>query len=124
MAAWEENYNRRREQRYIEGELLRQLKYRCKRRALPFDLTAEYLEDLFEAQAGLCALTGIQMDFERSGTGKRSAYMASVDRIVPERGYVQGNVRWVIFAVNMALSNWGEAVFAEIARRYVAHTSV
>jgi hypothetical protein len=56
--------------------------------ALPFDLTPEYLVSIYPAD-GLCPY--LQLPLVRgSGNGPLTA---SVDRIIPPLGYIQGNVR-------------------------------
>lgn len=96
--------------------------FEAKRRAakagLPFDLTLEFLNGLQVAQNNSCALTGIP--FAPSKGGRNNPYVLSLDRIDSSRGYTQDNVRLVIFAMNAALGPWGEAVFEEVAKAYLA----
>jgi hypothetical protein len=106
--------------RYIVSDI----KTRAKIKNLNFDLTAEYIEELFKTQKGVCAVTKLPMNFERSGWMKRNPYMASIDRIIPEQGYTKENIRWVLYAVNLALCNWGEGVFKKIAESYMKLNSI
>ncbi len=57
-----------------------------------------------------CEATGIE--FESSG-----AFMKSLDRRVPEQGYVPDNVQIVVQIHNVARGAWGDYDLA----RYVAH---
>ena len=98
------------------GGTYRNCKTRSKRLGVPFDLDGEYLRSLFEEQGGECKLTGLAMTTD----GVKGPYTASVDRIVPEKGYTKGNVRWVCWAVNAGLGDWGEADFARVASAYCA----
>lgn len=71
---------------------------RAKQLGLPFDLTQEWAESIW---TGKCAVTGLP--FRRWIRGKNPGprnFSASIDRIKASRGYVQGNCRFVIFAVN------------------------
>ena len=66
------------------------LKGHCKRSNIPFNLTSKYLIDLWNKQQGKCFYTDIDLEFElRQGTKGNTV---SVDKIIPEKGYVKGNV--------------------------------
>jgi len=96
---------------------------RMKKRGGDFDLTLEDARVILDSQKGVCALTGLPMDLaeRRSSTkGPRNPYQLSLDRIDPSKGYVKGNVRMVLWAMNAALSVWGEEVFAPIAQAFIA----
>lgn len=71
---------------------LTNIKVRAKKKGLPFDLT---LEDLFFPD--LCPVLGIPM-VERSG--KFNDNSPSIDRLIPEKGYVKGNVRIISYRAN------------------------
>lgn len=96
-------------------------RFRAKARALPFDITPEYVKEIICQQDERCALTGLK--FALSGPlAKPGPFHPSLDRIDSKGGYVRGNVRVVCFAVNIALREWGEAVFLKIAEAAV-HTA-
>lgn len=67
------------------------------KRQLEVEIEVEYLEDLWEAQNGRCAITGVRMT-----TRFGSLFAASPDRIDSSRGYVKGNVQLVSKAANLA----------------------
>lgn len=70
-----------------------------------------------------CALTGIafNVDFRTAGAG--GTHLApSPDRIGPGLGYVQGNVRWVLWAVHRAKGEMPEELFLHICREVAANT--
>lgn len=99
---------------------------RMKKSGGDFDLTFADAQTLLDSQKGVCALTGLPMDLaERRGStkGPRNPFQLSLDRIDPSKGYVKGNVRMVLWAMNAALSVWGEEVFAPIAQAFIAHRS-
>lgn len=74
-------------------------RFECKKRGLPFDLDHEYLESLWEQQGGLCAISGIEMTPPNSSSAFEIA--ASLDRIECDKGYIKGNVRWILNCINM-----------------------
>lgn len=68
-------------------------------------------------KAGVCEMTGIP--FDMNAAGKRRWNSPSIDRIDSRKGYVYGNVRFILWSVNASLSNWGEAVFELIAAAWM-----
>lgn len=89
---------------------------RAKARGLPFalgDREQRIIEGILER--GECEMTGIKF----SGPGKRSGFSASLDRIVPAKGYVPGNVRVVCLAMNSALGDWGEEPLREVMKTWL-----
>jgi len=65
----------------------------------PYSITEEDLLNLWEAQNGKCALSGVHMTYEKDGKGRKD-FNASVDRFNTEAGYVPGNVQLVCDRVN------------------------
>lgn len=65
-----------------------------------WNITAEYLNTLWENQDGKCALSGVQMTHHRDGSGIKE-FNASIDRIDQERGYEPGNVQLVCYRINI-----------------------
>lgn len=109
-------------ERRLEAEALivlrrtmKSIRSRCTWKNLPFDLTTEFLADLAKEQNYRCALTGMKFKLQKNGPFRVDPYALTVDRIEPQKGYVQGNVRLICFAMNLALMNWGEDVFASFA---------
>jgi hypothetical protein len=92
---------------------------RSQKQGLAFDLTLDFILRLHKQQHGLCALTGLTMDMGSPKIGRSRPFIPSLDRIEADKGYTQTNVRLVCWAVNAALSQWGEAQFASICRAYI-----
>jgi len=103
--------------RYAVSDSLPRARSRAAQCHLPFDLTPEFVADLMRSQNFVCAVSGLRFDLFRTGAREKKVrlpFRPSLDRITPERGYIQDNVRIVCFAVNMALSDYGDDVFHEI----------
>jgi hypothetical protein len=81
----------------IDNKVWHRIKDRCRARGLDLDITPKYLYELYEAQDGKCALSGVPIFFGRL---RRDETTASPDRIDPKKGYIKGNVRWVHKVVN------------------------
>lgn len=69
--------------------------------------------ELFTAQAGACAVSGLPMTWTNG-----CAYRISIDRISNTKGYIAGNVRLVCVFVNNALGTAGmDEYYAYMAAR-------
>lgn len=100
-------------------------KNRSKAANLIFDIDSNYLTKLWEQQNGRCALTGIEFDLTPPSKGQTVKPSApSIDRIVPSAGYTKGNVRLVIYHMNVALSEYGTDQFELLARKFLASRGV
>ncbi len=75
-----------------------------------FNLTLEYLKQLWDEQKGICPYTGWKLDNPRTSGGKRikSPTRASLDRKDSSKGYVVGNVQFVCFMANCAKNEFNE----------------
>lgn len=58
------------------------------------------------------------------GRWQKHPFVPSVDRKVPELGYVQSNCRVVCLIVNEAMNRWGEGPLRQLARRLVSQELV
>jgi hypothetical protein len=92
-------------------ELFRKLVKRAAKKQMAVGITWEWLEG--RIASGRCELTGVPFDLSRYGS--HGPYAPSVDRIDSSRGYELDNCRVILWALNMAFSNWGEETFAPIA---------
>jgi hypothetical protein len=97
------------------GKLLAAAKYRAKKKDLPIDINKSHLVRLWEKQDGKCAFSGRPLVLQ-SGAGRVHPDSPSLDRIVPELGYIKGNVRIVTYHVNVCLSEFGDEALLELAR--------
>jgi hypothetical protein len=80
--------DRERKRRECLGySMLSLAKQRAKKKQLPFDLDEEYLKSIIPDK---CPVLGVSL---KRGVGKFDSCSPSLDRIVPELGYVKGNVR-------------------------------
>lgn len=100
---------------YKLKRLLNGSKTRAHSKSLPFNLTLDYLKEMYEEQEGLCAVTNKPFCFTSHPT-KHVADKDSVslDRVDPKLGYTQGNVRFVTFQVNCAKGFYTDEEFYEM----------
>lgn len=86
----------------ISGEFFSRLKRKAKQRGIEFDLTIEYLWQVFIEQGGRCAFTGTKLSFPKSSKKMHSRRAtASLDRIYSNKPYVKGNVQWTHKKINL-----------------------
>lgn len=105
--------------RRICAALCNDVRKRAKKRGLPFDLDTTYLAGVLYMSGGFCQVSGRKMDSDfRLGSWRRP-WAPSIDRVIPDRGYVKGNVRFVCVAANIAMNEWGEGVLRELAQHVV-----
>lgn len=90
---------------------INQAKSNNKRNNRSFNITLEYMHDLWKAQQGRCKYTNQELFIE-----KEHPATLSIDKIKPEKGYVEGNVQWVAWAVNRAKGDLEEEVFLRMCK--------
>jgi hypothetical protein len=97
---------------------LSQYRARSKKRGLPeCNLDADYLVTLFHAQAGKCYYTGETLTWDNHGNIVARKDSMSVDRLIPELGYVRGNVVICGYTTNTSKGDRTEADFYSFCER-------
>ena len=94
--------------------MVRGARTRAKQSGLEFDLDQHKHEIQKRVDAGYCELTGIPFNLN----GGRTWDTPSLDRVVPEKGYVYSNVRVVCRAINCMLGNWGPEIMENVFSKY------
>ena len=84
-------------------KLLSKIKIRTKKKNIPCNLDIDYLVSIFP-DPPICPATGKKIFF---GLGYETRHLSpSIDRIIPSKGYVKGNVRWVSFMANAIMNEF------------------
>jgi len=83
-------------------------KHRAKIKNIPFNLTAEYLLSI---APDFCPIFNSPLSWCRRGGKSVKQDCPSLDKIIPELGYIEGNVQWVSFKANAMKFN---ATFDEL----------
>ena len=95
------SFIRPRTSKQIIGQLLSNTKWRANKKNIAFDVNKDYLQQLYDKQNGVCALSGQPIIFAITRTAhKKGETTASIDRIDSCKGYVKGNVQWVHKRIN------------------------
>lgn len=101
--------------RYPEKLLVTLAKQRSKRYGVPFNITAEYIKSCVPSD-GCCPVT--LQPFE-CGAGKVGPRSMTLDRIIPELGYIPGNILVVSHLANTIKSNCTDPVIFLRVSKYV-----
>lgn len=84
---------------FMLGQIVGRIRGRARKKGVPCDLTNDLFRELWAKQKGQCYYTGRSMTLGVSTRYVFDMDQVSVDRIRPEKGYVEGNVvlccRWV-----------------------------
>lgn len=92
-------------------------KHTAKDKKVDFNLTVDYLVELFNKQKGLCYYTGEKLDVViMLGRGQRKNLFScpnhfSLDRLIPKKGYIMGNVAWCTYQANTCKNQLSEEQF-------------
>lgn len=84
----------------------------AEKRGIYFELSMDYLWNLFERQQRKCAITGDLIE---------SFDNASLDRINSEDGYVEGNVQWVTYQANVSKHTMTMEQLYEFCKKVLNH---
>lgn len=87
---------------------------RAKAKGVPFNITEEYLESIW---TGVCPVfnTALRMPMQGNKKDHFSKDKPSLDRIVPAKGYVVGNVVWISNQANAIKFNANSADIQAVA---------
>lgn len=97
----------------IQYHYIRNIWSRAIEKGLDFNLTGEYIWQLFLSQDRKCALTGLSLT---PPTNTVTAFTASLDRIDSSNGYVIGNVQWVHKWINIMKWDLSQSEFINMCR--------
>lgn len=109
-----------RKNKYITGLVYQNIKSGAIKRKKEFNLTKDYLSDLYLKQDKKCALTGLDIKLSETAKEHQTGYTtASLDRIDSSKGYVEGNVQWVHKRINIMKWTDNEEEFIDWCRKVV-----
>lgn len=76
---------------------------RCKKSKLKMEITWEYFLEIYNKQSGICYFSGNEMRLAR-GQGNNWK-CCTVDKVIPEKGYVEGNIIFLTKKYNTVKNN-------------------
>jgi hypothetical protein len=93
------------------------IEQRAKERKLEFNLTREYIWDLFIKQEKKCSISGFDIQLVKSEHHLLFLEQtASLDRIDSSKGYIIGNVQWLHKDINRLKWNLEENKLFELCK--------
>lgn len=98
----------------ITLSILNRIKGKAMLRKIPFNLSLEYLWNLFLQQNGKCAITGDDLGSIRE---------ASLDRIDSSLGYIENNVQWVTKQANKCKHILSMKELYEFSQKVINHAN-
>lgn len=105
------------------ANLITTSKYRAKIKGRAHTISVKDLRILYEAQEGLCALSGKRMIIRGTKCAADSPYSISLDRIDPDGGYTQDNIWLVCTGVNLMKSRLTTESFLDFCRCVVENNN-
>lgn len=101
----------RRGRKQLLVDKVRVAKSRCKKKEWEFEISYEYISELYERQGGLCYYTGKPMKLCRNDQNA-----ASIDRLDSKKGYTKTNVVLCTWAINRMKQEVGVSEFLSLCK--------
>jgi hypothetical protein len=87
-------------------------------------LTKEYLLDIFKKQNGKCYYSGLELNIVKSKVEKtHDPFKMSLDCVVPELGYTEGNVVWCAYCINALKLEMSQQEMLGVCKKIVDNLS-
>tara|TARA_Y100001980_G_C14516232_1_gene291543 strand:+ start:38 stop:1360 length:1323 start_codon:yes stop_codon:yes gene_type:complete len=86
---------------------------RNKSKKLPFNIDENWIVN--EMKKGKCSVSGIPFDWRKQSVYVKYPFSPSLDKIIPEKGYVKGNVRMTCLIFNTGRQNTPDKFIKEFA---------
>lgn len=100
------------------------MKKRAIDRKKEYNITVDYIRNVWEKQKGICPYTGWQLILPLGIIGwkdkENNIYRASLDRIDSSKGYIEGNIQFVSIMANYAKNNFTDKDLLEFCRAVVS----
>ncbi len=104
----------------LSSTFFSRIKEGAKARNIKMEVSIEYIFNLLTLQNYKCALSGLDLIMSKTFSQDRSNSVncttASLDRINPKLGYIEGNVQWVHKDVNIMKNDYDEKDFIKICK--------
>lgn len=106
----------------ISSKYITKTHERAKRKKIDFNLTLEFLWELYQKQNEKCALTGEPINF--GNNSKSTGATASIDRIDSKKGYTKDNVQWVHVEINYMKHKFSNNKFFDWCKKIINYNKI
>ena len=102
------------------GRAIQNARNRSKKKNIPFELTKEYIVDLFERQDGRCYYSDIKLNIVKKNKERtHDPFKMSLDCVDSNLGYVKDNVVWCAYCVNALKLKMSKEDMIDVCRHIV-----
>ena len=105
----------------INGRTVGHYSKMAKKRGIDFNVTIEYLWEVYLNQNKKCPYTGKHLILTPKTGDNRTPINASLDRIDSNLGYIVGNVQWVLKEINVMKHTTSHDEFIKLCNLIVEH---
>lgn len=103
---------------FIQDSFWGEIKKQAARRGYEFKITKDYMTELWKSQDGKCALSGEILHMPEKAREQRGPKCtASIDRIDNSKGYVIGNVQWILKIINKMRREFTIEEYVEVCKK-------
>jgi hypothetical protein len=100
---------------FVPSLFLRSVKRRAKRKNIPYDLTADFILNMYIRQNGKCAISGMDISLPKNNDEyAKHLHTVSVDRIDSNKGYTKNNVQLLHKDINRMKWSHSEEYFLSL----------
>jgi len=99
------------------ARLIARTKHRANKNNIPYDIDIHWFRDKLSSMH--CEITGIHFPLDFYTRGERTPFSPSIDRIIPELGYVKTNCQVVCFIYNYAKANFTDEDVLRMAQALI-----
>lgn len=99
----------------LSKSMFNRIERRAKRANLEFKITIQDMWDCYQAQNGLCVLSGLPIIFDKDTKSKGTS--ASLDRRDNTKGYTKDNIQWIHKDINRMKLNHSQEYFLSLCKQ-------
>lgn len=116
---------RDRKRRNIAEQLFKMYRKRAREIGKEFSITEEWLHGGLRDLSDRCEISDIEFNYDPQPRATKRYFKhpqrPSLDRIDNAKGYIPGNVRFVLHCVNIGINEWGLDNYVAVCKAVAAH---
>jgi hypothetical protein len=101
----------------VSNRFYYKIKLSAEKRGYSFDISQEYLTELYINQDKKCAISGLDISLAKNKKEMDSfSFTVSLDRIDSDKPYTKSNIQWVHKDVNVMKNTFSQKYFLEMCK--------